>query len=60
VHDYNGRILDAITAMAAHTWIWWFRFALEVLELDEPEAREYADRRSLEDENRERVRDRAA
>jgi hypothetical protein len=49
-----------MTAMATHTWIWWFRFALEVLELDEAEAREYADRRSLEDENRERVRDRAA
>jgi hypothetical protein len=46
--------------MSAHTWIWWFRFALEVLELDDAEAREYADRRSLEDENRERVRGRAA
>jgi hypothetical protein len=46
--------------MAAHTWIWWFRFALEVLELEEAEAREYADRRLLEDENRARVRERAA
>jgi hypothetical protein len=40
--------------MTTHTWEWWYRFASEVLGLDEPEAREYADRRALEDANRER------
>lgn len=40
--------------MTTHTWDWWYRFALEVLALTDTEAREYADRRALEDENRER------
>lgn len=40
--------------MTTHTWAWWYRFAREVLGLVEPEAREYADRRALEDANRER------
>ena len=47
--DDNG---DAATT---HTWEWWYRFALDVLGLAETEAREYADRRSLEDANRERI-----
>ena len=41
--------------MTTHTWEWWYRFALDVLGLAETEAREYADRRSLEDANRERM-----
>jgi hypothetical protein len=48
---------DAVTT---HTWEWWYRFALEVLGLAETEAREYADRRSLEDANRERIATRRA
>ncbi len=38
--------------MVLHTWQWWYRFAREQLRLDDAEAREYADRRALEDENR--------
>jgi hypothetical protein len=45
------------TKLTTHTWEWWYRFALEVLGLGEDEAREYADRRALEDANRERLAD---
>lgn len=38
--------------MLTHTWQWWYRFAREELRLDDAEAREYAARRALEDENR--------
>lgn len=38
--------------MVTHTWTWWYEFALDELRLGEVEAREYADRRALEDANR--------
>jgi hypothetical protein len=49
LNDDNG------DAVSTHSWEWWYRFALDVLGLAETEAREYADRRSLEDANRERI-----
>jgi hypothetical protein len=41
--------------MVTHSWSWWYRFALDELGLAEAEAREYADRRALEDANRQRL-----
>jgi hypothetical protein len=41
--------------MVTHTWQWWYRFARRQLELEQAEAREYADRRALEDLNRQRL-----
>ena len=38
--------------MLTHSWTWWYRFARENLGLAEVEARDYADRRALEDQNR--------
>jgi hypothetical protein len=49
--------VETETTLTTHTWEWWYRFALEVLGLGEDEAREYADRRALEDANRERLAD---
>ena len=47
--------------MITHSWQWWYRFARETLGLGDQEAREYADRRVVEDTNRERLAgDRAA
>jgi hypothetical protein len=46
--------------MVTHTWTWWYRFARQTLGLADGEAREYADRRALEDANRERLADRRA
>jgi hypothetical protein len=49
--------------MVTHSWEWWYRFARQSLGLTELEAREYADRRVVEDANREllaRRRPRAA
>lgn len=41
--------------MITHSWEWWYRFARRTLGLDEAEAREYADRRAVEDANRARL-----
>jgi hypothetical protein len=41
--------------MVTHTWEWWYRFAREHLGLEAGEAREYADRRAVEDANRARL-----
>jgi hypothetical protein len=46
--------------MVIHTWQWWYRFAQEQLRLDASEAREYADRRALEDANRVLLEDKRA
>jgi hypothetical protein len=46
--------------MVTHSWHWWYRFARRNLGLAEVEAREYANRRALEDENRVRLEDRRA
>jgi hypothetical protein len=46
--------------VTTHTWNWWYRFACEVLALGEEEAREYAQRRAIEDANRERMAGRRA
>ena len=46
--------------MITHSWQWWYTFARETLELGDLEAREYADRRVVEDANRERLADRHA
>jgi hypothetical protein len=42
------------------SWLDWFDFAVEVLELSEDDAGGYATRRLVEDENRARLRDGAA
>ena len=46
--------------MVIHTWDWWYRFAQEHLGLEACEAREYADRRAVEDANRARLAERRA
>ena len=46
--------------MVTHTWEWWYRFAREHLGLEAGEAREYADRRAVEDANRVRLAERRA
>ena len=46
--------------MVTHTWQWWYRFARERLALEAGEAREYADRRAVEDANRARLGGRRA
>ncbi len=40
--------------MVTHSWEWWYRFAREQLGFADVEAREYADRRAVEDANRAR------
>ena len=46
--------------MVIHSWEWWYRLALEHLGLEAVEAREYADRRAVEDANRLRLARRRA
>ncbi|HEY7732376.1 MAG TPA: hypothetical protein VH950_15965 [Gaiellaceae bacterium] len=41
--------------MVTHSWDWWYRLARLELGLTDLEAREYADRRVVEDANRERL-----